>query len=224
MKERTGLLIFSRSVDAECSHKDFEGNRLFFQSQEKRLKNLCSKTGLDTFSFDEHQQQGHTFGERFCNSLSSVFSKGYDNLIIIGSDSPQLKFKHFQASIDSLNNSKACLGKSFDGGFYMLAIQKQHFNYSEFLNLSWTTSKISSEVIQLLKTKVDVNFIPTLKDVDNTFDFLSLINFSKQLYTDVILILKSANKFFDFHFQNPSLLGEKIISGSFLNKAPPCAF
>lgn len=224
MKERTCILIFSRSADAECSHKVFRDNRLFFQSQEKRLRNLCYKTGLDTVTFDEHQQQGSTFGQRFCNAISSLFSKNYDNLIVIGGDSPQLKFKHLQASIDSLNANSACLGKSLDGGFYLLALKKQHFSYSEFVNLSWTTSRISSEVIQLLNIKSKVNFIPTLRDIDNKFDLLSLVNFSKQLYTDVILILKRLNKFYNFDFQTPSLLIKKVTFGSFLNKAPPSAF
>ncbi|MFD0932037.1 DUF2064 domain-containing protein [Psychroflexus salinarum] len=221
MREKTGILIFSRSTDIECSVKKFDGNQSFFESQKERLENLCSKTGLDTIWYNEHLQVGGNFGERFCNSISSVFSKGYNSLIIIGNDSPQLKYYHLQSSIDSLQSGRVSLGKSFDGGFYLLAIKKQHFNYPEFLNLSWNTSKVSSEIIQLLQTKAKVSFISTLKDVDNQLDFSSLLNFSKQLYTDVILILKRIQKFFDFNFQNPSLFNEKIIFGSFQNKAPP---
>ncbi|SDG48525.1 TIGR04282 family arsenosugar biosynthesis glycosyltransferase [Psychroflexus sediminis] len=221
MKTSVALLIFSRSVEAECSFKGFAGNQLFFQSQENRLKKLCSKTGLDVFNHDEHQQQGNTFGERFCNALSSVFSRGYDKVIVIGNDCPQLKYKHLQSGIDALHSGKACLGKSFDGGFYLLAIQKKHFNHSDFLNLSWNTSDVSSEVIQLLSTKAEVSFTPTLKDIDKQSDFSGLLNFSKQLYTDVILILKTMHKSYDFGFQSPSLYVKNIISGSFLNKAPP---
>lgn len=221
MKERTAILIFSRSTEAECNIKSFNGNLSFFKSQEKRLRNLCNKTNLDTFILDENLQKGETFGERFCHAVSESFSKGYSNLIIIGNDSPQLKYNHFLSSINALKSNKVSLGKTFDGGFYLLAIQKEQFNYSEFLNLSWNTSRISTEVIQLLRDKIEISFIPTLKDIDSQKDFLSLLNYSKQLFTDVILILKEIQNFYDFNFQKSSLLFENITFGSYQNKAPP---
>lgn len=221
MKERTAILIFSRSAEAECHFKSFNGNLHFFQSQEKRLKSLCNKTNLDTFIFDENLQKGNTFGERFSNAVSETFSKGYSNLIIIGNDSPQLKFQHLQSSIKALQKNKASLGKTLDGGFYLLAIQKEHYNPSKFLNLPWNSSKLSSELIQLLEDKIEIDFLPVLKDVDSQTDFSNLLNFTKQLYADVILILKSIHKLFSFNFKNPSLLVEDVRFNSYQNKAPP---
>lgn len=221
MKNQIGILIFSRSTDAECSVKKFDGNQSFFESQNKRIKKLCVKTELDVIWFDEHYQKGSNFGERFCQSITSVFSKGYDSLIIIGNDSPQLKFHHLQSSIKSLRSGKVSLGKCFDGGFYLLGIQKNHFNYSEFINLPWNSTKISIELIKSIKSKVKIDYLTTLKDIDKQQDFLNLLDFSKQLYTDVILILKKILSSFNFNFQDSTLSFKKVVAGIYLNKAPP---
>lgn len=221
MENKTGILIFSRSTLAECSVKKFKGNHSFFESQKKRLEALCAKTGLDVIWFGEKHQKGKNFGERFCHSIASVFSKGYDSLIIIGNDCPQLKFNHLQSSIKSLESGNASLGRCFDGGFYLLGIQKKDFKYSEFINLSWNSHKVSDELVKLLKPKVEIDFLSIFKDVDNQSDFLSLLDFSKQLYTDVILILKRILKFFNIHFQDPTLFVKEGVTGVYFNKAPP---
>lgn len=221
MMGQTAILIFSRSADAECRFKRFSGNFDFFKSQEKRLNQLCYRTHLDTYVFDETLQKGTTFGERFCYSVSEIFSKGYDNVIIIGNDSPQLQFQHLASSIKALQSHKACIGKTLDGGFYLLAIPKHQFQPSKFLALSWKSSKLNLELTQILEPHIGIDFLPCLKDIDCQNDFSNLLNFANQLYTDVILILKRTHCHVNFSFQCYSLLVERISIGAYQNKAPP---
>ncbi len=221
MTKDTTILIFSRSAHVESNYKSFSRSLDFFQLQEKRLLKISRKTGLNVIVVDEQNQRGASFGEKFCNAIADTFNRGFSKLIILGNDCPQLKIKHLQYCINCLNSEKNCLGKSLDGGFYLLGLKKQSFNYNKFLNLSWNTAKVSSEMIQLLQKETEIGFTPTLSDIDNQRDFTRLLKLTRELYTDVILLLKSLQILVVSNFKTHSLTLKYSILSTFQNKAPP---
>ena len=54
-------------------------------------------SGLDYFHFTEKEQEGGDFGERFIHAIQSVFNKGYEYIITLGNDTPQLRTKHIRS-------------------------------------------------------------------------------------------------------------------------------
>ncbi len=92
----TALLVFSRSAEAEVAAKQFlhsgkkTQNTRIAQSLIDRVFEITKETGLPTFTFNENQQTGCSFGEKLSNAIINIFNKGFSRLLIIGNDCPQL--------------------------------------------------------------------------------------------------------------------------------------
>ncbi|WP_299317248.1 DUF2064 domain-containing protein [uncultured Maribacter sp.] len=129
---------------------------------------------LDCILYTEKQQKGNTFGQRFSNAMSSVFALGYDNVIVIGNDTPQLQSKHIKEAHQRLQQNQPTIGPSLDGGFYLLAISKDQFKAKTFQTFDWQTNKIFSQVHQYITIELNadqiqntIHCISTFYDLDN---------------------------------------------------------
>lgn len=183
--KKTAILIFDSFQNEKGSGKSFlASNSLYNQLTDNVLKK-AALSGIDYFHFKEEQQTGDTFGKRFSNALTSIYKKGYDNLITIGNDIPNLKVNHLTEAKESLENNTSVLGPSYDGGFYLLGLQKEYFNALDFENFSWNTSKVALEVKTYIKqfTSEIITF-NYLHDIDTFLDL-------KKVYTTLSIYQKS---------------------------------
>ncbi len=140
---KTALLVFSLSVAEESRRKPFHGLRStsasvalcsrFIQDTRK----LAADTNLDILWSDERKQQGHSFGERFSHAINSCFESGYERVIAIGNDTPDLTAEMVQAAAIKLLDTDLVLGPSADGGIYLLGITKNVFALNGFASLPW---------------------------------------------------------------------------------------
>ena len=73
-------------------------------------------------------QSGDSFGCRFRNTLSETLAKGYEKVVIIGNDTPDLKLKDVEKALSKTSEQECVIGPSKDGGFYLLSICKNHFD------------------------------------------------------------------------------------------------
>ncbi|WP_405414582.1 DUF2064 domain-containing protein [Maribacter sp. Asnod1-A12] len=130
-------------------------------------------TDLDCILFTEKEQKGNTFAQRFTHAMTSVFDLGYENVIAIGNDTPQLKSNHIKEAYLRLQQNQPTIGPSLDGGFYLLALSKNHFNAKTFESFDWQTDKIFNQVHQYLTTTLGVthaqntiHHLPAFYDLD----------------------------------------------------------
>ena len=191
MNTKTAILIFAQSANEELKHKAiYKGKRLFKNLNEQILTTVKS-TGLPYFLYTEAQQYGATFAERFTNAVSEVYAKGYDAVITIGNDSPQLQKKHLLQAQKSLLQKNFVLGPSTDGGFYLMGLRKSLFNREVFLKLPWQTNRLNNSLLAYIKTKeVAVTTLSTLFDIDTVNDLKAIINHSFLLPEKVRMLLR----------------------------------
>ena len=124
---------------------------------------------LPVLQFFTDQQQGDTFGERFCEAIESGFNAGYQRLIICGTDTPDLKSEQFAAVALKLNTHQIVLGPSADGGVYMIGIHKQAFDKKDFLQISWLTSSVCDQLIDYAHKKTcSLSLEATAIDIDDS--------------------------------------------------------
>lgn len=127
-------------------------------------------TGLDYFLFTENEQEGTSFTERFTSSITRVFDLGYESIITIGNDSPQLSTRHIKEAYVRLEKGHSTIGPSYDGGFYLLAISKEQFCESTFKSFAWQTSKVFKEVYDYIesskKALAEIHLLPVFYDLD----------------------------------------------------------
>jgi glycosyltransferase A (GT-A) superfamily protein (DUF2064 family) len=227
---KSAVLFFSLSPAAEVRQKKFlsESDRKKEIHLASLLRNHCleqvDKTGLPVFVFDEQNQRGDSFGERFSNAFADVFASGYDHIIAVGSDTPELSFEHILAAEKKLSekNSDVVLGPATDGGTWLMAISASAFQYEIFSDFAWRSRRLLKELMNHYSVNYSIDLLHPLNDVDDASDVyqflrtesgntdvLSLIYALKSLFQKARLILKSSS----FSFKSTFVLSGHALRG-----------
>lgn len=189
-KHKTAILVFARSSQEEIAHKSIRNGEQLFDALTNHVLKTVSKTRLPYFHFSEKKQTGGTFGECFTNAIKEVFKRGYDQIITIGNDSPQLKVSHILEAEKQLNANTVVLGKSIDGGFYLMGLHKSQFHPLTFQQLAWQTSGLSKQLLKLLKSENTAVFqLPMLADIDTSADIKSMISYALKFSEELVIAL-----------------------------------
>ena len=189
-QKKTAVLIFANSSHEEARHKSIAFDGKLFDALTTKTLNTVIKSQLPYFHFSEKQQIGSSFGERFSNAIQAVFEKGYEHIITIGNDSPQLKVSHILEAHRQLLCKKFVLGPSTDGGFYLMGLAKSQFNASAFKNLAWQTSRLSQELQNLIAKQTGaIILLESLFDIDTVEDVKALVSFAYQLPERLLVLL-----------------------------------
>ncbi|MBF04668.1 MAG: hypothetical protein CMP76_15405 [Flavobacterium sp.] len=205
---KTAILIFAHSAAYEAKIKTFQNSKAVFESLQERTMRLVHNTQLPFFLFTEDNQIGNSFAERFVNAIQSVYDLGYESIITIGNDTPQLTSQLILKAHTELITNDSVIGKAKDGGFYLLGIKKQHFDAKSFLQLPWQKSNLSIALHHLFEAhKVKVSFLETLSDLDTLRDVVFFLNSFKKVYFSLLQLLVALVLFVN---QISSYIVEKI--------------
>ena len=210
--EKTAILIFANSAHQEAVNKPFCKSSALFDLLNKETIQKVKRSGLPYFLFSEEEQIGETFGERYTNAIQFVYDQGFENVITIGNDTPQLQTSQLIETARKLEDTPIILGPSKDGGYYMMGLNKSQFNFESFLNLPWQTSQLTKHISRLLAVqKIKIVFLKMLTDIDSiSYIELVLNGFRNIGYTlkKILLSLFSSEKntisFSPLFFQNTS--------------------
>lgn len=146
--------------------KDFPCKKFLFLS--KRFdENLFDKT------YSQLIQKGLDLGEKMKNSFAEIFDKGFGKAIIIGTDCFKLDEKILRIAFEMLSSFDFVIGPSFDGGYYLLGMNKR----SDYLfeNIEWSTDNVLSETIKKIEKRNFTYYLTCpLHDVDTLEDLSSL--------------------------------------------------
>ncbi|UKN01684.1 TIGR04282 family arsenosugar biosynthesis glycosyltransferase [Paracrocinitomix mangrovi] len=117
-------------------------------------------------------QQGNDLGEKMENAFAHGFSLGYDKVVGVGSDLPDLNASIILEGFDALETADTVFGPSADGGYYLLGMKRL---YKEiFKDIPWSTDTVLSDTLTALsKTERSVNLLTELNDIDNIEDLKS---------------------------------------------------
>ncbi len=196
---QTVILIFVDDAKQEAQRKKFVGKAsLDFLTQ--KTVTLAGETGLPVILHSRDQQQGATFGERYEHAIQTAFELGYENVISIGNDTPALSSSHLEKALTQVESGRTVIGKSYDGGFYLLGLNRHAFakarqsnnNSVAFRDLPWQTGRVLKAVIGLLKA--DENkfyFLEKLHDLDHNDDVERLLKSDEVICRMILRLLKS---------------------------------
>ncbi len=123
-----------------------------------------------------HLQSGNNLGERMKNAFIQVFSAGYTDVIIIGSDLPDLPGNEIVEAFQALQVKDAVIGPSQDGGYYLLGFKQNTLMHSVFYDIPWSTGSVYRDTIRELESRAyDTYVLKTLNDVDDIEDLRDFI-------------------------------------------------
>lgn len=120
---------------------------------------------------EKYVQQGTDLGDRMKHAFEQGFAKGYDRIIGVGADLPDLSAEVMEEGLSALKDTDTVFGPSEDGGYYLIGMRKMIPQIFE--NKPWSTDTLlaltQSELSELgfstttLKTLNDVDTIEDLK-------------------------------------------------------------
>lgn len=125
--------------------------------------------------YEKFVQKGTDLGARMENAFKKAFDDGYNRIVLIGSDLPDITSKHIKKGLDTLNHYDSVFGPALDGGYYLLGLSKMcDFVFS---NKPWSKSNLLKETTnELVLNNVDYNMLEVLNDID-TFQDLEASRF-----------------------------------------------
>ena len=163
--------VYKQLVDIteECSKKVRSDKHIYFSDV------VINSLWIDELKFI---QDGENLGDRMSNAFEYGFKKGYEKIVLIGSDLPDISPEIIDEGFGVLRNNDVVFGPAEDGGYYLIGMTKPHKFIFE--NKPWSESCLLETTLKELgKQGVGFSLLQTLNDID-TFEDLK----SSKLYTD----------------------------------------
>ena len=171
----TAILLFARTAPAEAAQKRWCGNakrdRRVAQMLHRQTLRAAHRTGLPLCWVSEADQTGSSFGQRLATAVARTFRSGYQRLLIIGNDCPQLTTEKLRRAAALLEQNDTVLGPAKDGGVYLLGLSRAAWSAIDLTDFAWQTDRLCAE----WRTKIpNLYCLQRLRDVDVLQDILRL--------------------------------------------------
>jgi glycosyltransferase A (GT-A) superfamily protein (DUF2064 family) len=182
MPQQTAILIFTRTSGAEAKHK-LSGDRLSYGTNQKicaeliaKTRRVAQQTNFSVIEIDSTQQIGNSLGERLSNSIAAVFQAGFEQVLVIGTDTPDISRDLLQKAAQQISQTQATLGASKDGGAYLIGFHQAQFDKTNFSNLEWESDTAFDALVDYFATQgTAIYSTKTLQDIDSFYDLMQFL-------------------------------------------------
>ena len=118
-----------------------------------------------------YQFQGEgDLGARMERSLVNAFNQKAEQVIIIGTDCPDLNSQILATAFEQLKNFHLVLGPAIDGGYYLIGLQQPIREL--FMNIPWGTAQVFAKTVEIAqKLNLSRGYLQPLADIDRPEDF-----------------------------------------------------
>ncbi|TAE57163.1 MAG: glycosyltransferase [Nostocales cyanobacterium] len=118
----------------------------------------------------ETQGEGD-LGERMLRSLTDAFANSAEQVIIIGTDCPDLDRQILTSALAKLQTCDLVLGPAIDGGYYLIGLSC--IVPELFSGIDWGTDKVFSQTSEIAaKLRLSSEYLPKLADIDRPEDLI----------------------------------------------------
>lgn len=160
--DNNALVIYKKllTITERAIRNTNADHRIYFSAEiDQNLWN-----GLDKFA-----QRGENLGQRMENAFNECFDAGYDKVVIVGSDLPDLDSDIIEQALQELDMQDVVIGPSLDGGYYLLGQRKMHpFLFRE---MPWSQEALLEQTIKKMKDhSVAFSLLKPMNDIDNMDD------------------------------------------------------
>lgn len=129
-------------------------------------------SSIDKSLFKEssyYLQSDGDLGEKMMNSFNVGFEDGYNQIVGIGSDLPDLSSSILEEAFEVLNLQDTVFGPAKDGGYYLLGMKQLH--RCIFENKPWSTEQLLNLTLKELEAQnISSHLLQELNDIDTIED------------------------------------------------------
>jgi len=120
------------------------------------------------------EQKGANLGDKMFHAFEFAFSRNSDAVVMIGTDSPTFPAQFITQAFEMLLETDAVLGKTADGGFYLIGLRK--LKKEIFETIEWSSPKTFEQTARNIENlNLKLSFLPNWYDVDTPDDLKRLI-------------------------------------------------
>lgn len=117
-------------------------------------------------------QSGNDLGSRMENAFQKLFAKGYEKIIILGTDCGELQSRIVVQAFEYLDTHEVIIGPARDGGYYLLGMKKMIADL--FREIPWSSEKVLFMTMEKLERQNSYELLEILSDVDRIEDWKKL--------------------------------------------------
>lgn len=203
MAKRRALLIFADSAHADCKRRGWPSAFRILLETQSFLQEGIPSYDLHLFtsralyreissSTQLHFQEGASFGQRLENAIESLTTLGYEEIVIVGRDCPDLEPSDIRDAFALLEQYRLVLGPDHRGGCYLIGL---HANDTSRLNgVQWQRNtdhrqirrRFAADAVAELPVKFDLD---TWEDVRLLADSRSAFRWLARTLLDSVLAL-----------------------------------
>lgn len=116
-------------------------------------------------------QKGPDLGQKMRDAFEQGFSRGFDRVVLTGSDLPHLPGAAIQEAAQRTGACDVVIGPALDGGYYLVAMTQDRFFPEMFEDIPWSTP----DVLRLTLEKIAAGrrspcLLKTMRDIDTLAD------------------------------------------------------
>jgi glycosyltransferase A (GT-A) superfamily protein (DUF2064 family) len=192
MIARRAILLFTRAIESEIKAKRFRG--LSYLQHQRLYRHLIAHA-IDVAQRTQAElliaadkpapefsnaayfllQRGQNFNERLQHALADAFALGYDEVLVIGNDTPELCSTLLEQAFSDLAQHPFVFGNSVDGGVYLIGMRRAALPYFRMLcdACRWHTAFVQQDLHWAIAALgSSAAWLPPLTDLDRIADLL----------------------------------------------------
>ena len=142
----------------------------------KKSKRWSNELGIKNFNLQGRGSLGEKMRRQILLNKRYAFYKNMKNIILIGTDLPDLCHMDILNTIIKLRKNDLILGPSNDGGYWLIAFSERLLStnlYLPFINIKWSKENVLKQTInnfspmvlkyELLQRKIDIDRIEDIE-------------------------------------------------------------
>jgi len=123
-------------------------------------------------------QGGGGLGERLCRAFREAFESGARQVVVIGSDCPDVTPADIETAWAALATDDVALGPAADGGYWLVGLRALHEPI--FRGIHWSTSSVLAQTLAICQQRgLSVHRLRELSDVDTEEDWSRFLQAQK---------------------------------------------
>jgi uncharacterized protein len=123
------------------------------------------------------EQEGEDLGARMNRASETLFQRGHQQVLIVGTDVPSLPLDYYRQALNQLESHDVVVGPALDGGYYMIGLTQ--IAPALFTGIPWSTDRVLAMTREkAMNMGLRVALLPEWRDVDTIEDLRLLIEAS----------------------------------------------
>lgn len=119
-----------------------------------------------------YPQKGDGLGERMCRAFADSFEMGYEQIVLIGTDIPQINGDIFRQSFEQLKRCDVVINPTEDGGYYLIGLKEARDDIWDVPHYG-TNTVFEDTFCRIQKAGLRVCEGQVLRDIDTKEDLMA---------------------------------------------------